>query len=264
MIVKESGDSLMLIGQSDHADLAAQVAAHWGNSTFSVPLPNSDMLCATSLHDEGWRLLESNPEVNQETNRPYNYYEMPRSLKVHEATISSVNASTLYVRLMVSMHRTGLVQDRYGTGHGWKIKRKTGLDPKTKSFVQRHEAWQSKAKQAMKKNKTYREFANPRYIWMNFKLLQTWDKISLYVCGEPRQAGEVYPTPSGIDKKDLKLVLQRRDGNKISFDPWPFGTRPVKITLRAISIPNKQYTSQEGLCNEVYRGERVSLSYELV
>jgi hypothetical protein len=40
MIVRERADgSVLLIGQTDHAKLSGQCAAHWGNNIFARPQP---------------------------------------------------------------------------------------------------------------------------------------------------------------------------------------------------------------------------------
>src|SRR4029078_7780912 len=55
MIVREgAGGSLIIIGQTDHAKLSGQCAAHWGNKDFARPKPYEAVVRAAMFHDSGW------------------------------------------------------------------------------------------------------------------------------------------------------------------------------------------------------------------
>src|SRR5687768_8556541 len=76
MICRETNDGWLLISQVDHARLAGDLAAAWGNET--VPgLPLAEWLVpAIRDHDEGWRNWEAAPTVTDE-GRPRPFTEMP-------------------------------------------------------------------------------------------------------------------------------------------------------------------------------------------
>ena len=60
MIVRElAPDQVVLIPQEDHADLAAQFAAHWGNARFGRIDSYPRMLFATTYHDSQFRDIEA-------------------------------------------------------------------------------------------------------------------------------------------------------------------------------------------------------------
>lgn len=62
----DDGDAWLLISQVDHAMLAADLAAVWGNAEVAK-LPLADWLVpAIRDHDEGWRIWEEAPSVTQE------------------------------------------------------------------------------------------------------------------------------------------------------------------------------------------------------
>lgn len=76
MIRRETADGWLLISQVDHARLAGDLAAAWGNDR--VPgLPLAEWLVpAVRDHDEGWRTWEAAPTVTGD-GRPRQFTEMP-------------------------------------------------------------------------------------------------------------------------------------------------------------------------------------------
>ena len=76
MVVRELKDGRSYVSlQEDHAELAAQFAAHWGNQHFSRLRPYQTMVFATTYHDSGYREFEGNPPMNVEKGRPYAHRE---------------------------------------------------------------------------------------------------------------------------------------------------------------------------------------------
>jgi len=76
MVIRELKDGRCYVSlQEDHAELAAQFAAHWGNERFSRLRPYETMVFATTYHDSGYREWEGNPPMNVEKGRPYAHRE---------------------------------------------------------------------------------------------------------------------------------------------------------------------------------------------
>ena len=64
MIVREEADgSLTMTGQTDHAKLSGQLAAHWGNDRFERPRPFASVVRAAAYHDSGWYGDETNQTI---------------------------------------------------------------------------------------------------------------------------------------------------------------------------------------------------------
>ena len=77
MIRRDDGGDWLLISQVDHAHLAAEVAAAWGNSDVaSLPVPEM-LVPAIRDHDNGWLAWEDAPETDPQTGRPRGFTEMP-------------------------------------------------------------------------------------------------------------------------------------------------------------------------------------------
>jgi len=54
MVIRELKNGCCFVStQEDHAELSAQLAAHWGNEKFSRLRPYDTMVFATTYHDSG-------------------------------------------------------------------------------------------------------------------------------------------------------------------------------------------------------------------
>src|SRR5512134_1557969 len=119
MVIRDLKDGGSLVStQEDHAELAAQFAAHWGNDQFAKLRPYETVVFAATYHDSGYREWEGRPPMNVEKGRPYAFRERIPSfeaveLQAYKMNIDWVAARDPYAGLLVSMHRTGLWQNRY-------------------------------------------------------------------------------------------------------------------------------------------------------
>src|SRR3954447_15909441 len=60
MIVRKEPDgSLILIAQTNHAELSGFFAANWGNEMFARPRPHQSVVRAAIYHDAGWYKYEA-------------------------------------------------------------------------------------------------------------------------------------------------------------------------------------------------------------
>jgi Protein of unknown function (DUF3891) len=121
MVIRELKNGSSIIStQEDHAELSAQFAAHWGNKKFARLRPYETMVFATTYHDSGYREWEGNPPMNVTKGRPYAHREEipsfePVELRAYARNVEWVSSQDRYAGLLVSMHRTGLWQNRYDT-----------------------------------------------------------------------------------------------------------------------------------------------------
>ena len=77
MIRRDDGDDWLLMSQVDHAHLASEIAAVWGNDVVaSLPVPDL-LVPAIRDHDEGWRDWEQTPAIDPETGKPRDFTAMP-------------------------------------------------------------------------------------------------------------------------------------------------------------------------------------------
>ena len=74
MIVRKEPDgSLILIAQTNHAELSGFFAANWGNEMFARPRPHQSVVLAAIYHDAGWYKYEAQPVYDVATRSTPNF-----------------------------------------------------------------------------------------------------------------------------------------------------------------------------------------------
>src|ERR1700722_2269479 len=109
MICRAAGDELVLVTQTAHARLAADLGAEMGNGQFGSPLPRQPVLDAISSHDSGWPAHDDAPTINP-SGRPAHALEMPLEimLPIWSASTDLALAKNPYAGLLVSLHGLSL------------------------------------------------------------------------------------------------------------------------------------------------------------
>jgi hypothetical protein len=218
MIVRyESAGSITMITQNDHAQLSGLFAAHWGNGLFEKPHPYGSLVRAAMFHDRGWIRYETSPQLNSETGRTPNYRDVPTDraqLEAFEWAGDWLSAIDPYAGLMIAKHRTGLWQGRYGVIRHPPAIQRGKLPPEIEAFIARSEA----------KQKRVAEPLDAAELAVNYKLLQVWDMISLYICStEVLKPGRVEPVPvSYSGDGGVAMALVPLEKQTIALDPYPF------------------------------------------
>jgi Protein of unknown function (DUF3891) len=227
MIVRESPEgSLILIGQTDHAKLSGQCAAHWGNGAFARPRPYEAVVRAAMFHDSGWYDYEASPSVAADTGRPLNFLQVvwgKPQRRAFEWAIDWMTKIDPYSGLLVSKHRTGLQRGRYGKVAHPKIFNTQNLPEDNEDFLARNEETQA----AQLRNYDEAEF------WTNYQLLQAFDFISLFLCNKDVIDDYIEPVPTSYDgaAAPARLTLKTVEGTKILVDPYPFDVDPLGVQL---------------------------------
>ncbi len=270
MIVAESADEYRLIAQNDHGDLAGQFAAHWGNDVFAELEPRQSMVLAAHAHDNGWWHWDIKPSIDDE-GVPVTFRRAPRQFWVHafRKGIENVLEKDLYAGLMVSLHGTGLPLQRYGT-YPAVPKRE---DPETSAFVAEREEAHKGLMGKVKHSKQYAEANTDERIWFNYRMMQVFDRLSLFFCcnfdleeaaaqttysaadqnyGRAFYGTTIKPTPVRFGQEDGELKIEVVDKSTVKVEPYPFDETPLKVGVPGRLIPHKAYETEEEL-GEVYR-----------
>jgi len=218
MIVRyESDGSIVMITQNDHAQLSGLFAAHWGNGRFEKPRPYGSLVRAAMFHDRGWIRYETSPQLNPETGKTPNYREVPNDrmqLEAFEWAGDWLSAIDPYAGLMITKHRSGLWQGRYGViTHPPAIQR-GALPPEIQAFIAKSEAKQKVAAGKL----------DAKEMAINYNLLQVWDMMSLYICStEVLKPDRIEPVPVAYSgAAGVKMTLTPLKANTIVLDPYPF------------------------------------------
>ena len=175
MIVREETDgTLGLISQNDHALVSGMLAAHWGNARFDRPRPYDSVVRAAAFHDRGWIDYEAKPTIDA-AGRPPNYREVPldeRQMRAFMWTGDWLGGIDPYSGLLAAKHRTGLWQNRYEAIKVPSLVNRGAMKPEIADFIARSEARQHDVEAGL----------DAAEVKTNYRLLQIWDMISLYLC----------------------------------------------------------------------------------
>jgi hypothetical protein len=269
----EDGESIMLT-QEMHAELSAQFAARWGNEHVSSLSPEPTMLRAAALHDTHFRETETDLPIDVAAGRPYGHREAPFSqahLDALAANVEWVGARDAYAGLLVSMHHTGLAQNRYGVINSWH----NDYGASVKKREMRAEVAQLVGALEQDQAHTRRKLvaaglASEDEISVNFRLLQTFDLLSLYFCRDGYDGGRlkpahIEPVPLSYRTADnASLAIEPRGANTVRISPWPFAEPRFSISVLGRLMKRTPGASQES-CRAAYlRAPRLCLTWTLV
>ena len=260
MVIRELKDGRYYVSlQEDHAELAAQFAAHWGNNRFSKLRPYETMVFATTYHDSGYREWEGKPPMNVGKGRPYAHREdIPHfedvELKAYARNVEWLTAQDPYAGLLVSMHRTGLWHNRYNifTEPAGRLRERSLPVQNAKKDM---EAKQEELKRTLAAGNS--GFDNE--LAYNYMALQIFDLLSLYFCCDGYAADEQFkeyaiaPVRISYESDDaVRLTIRPNGAGAVMMDPYPFDATPLQFSARArIVAPPREKT--ESACVDAYQ-----------
>lgn len=250
MIVQPHDGQLLLIRQTDHAALAGLFAEHWGNADFARPSPRDALITAAVHHDDGWLLWEAAPRLDPATRRPYQFTAMPIAEHVgfYRAGIERVLALAPYAGLLTVMHLAGLYQMRFGSDRSMPPK---SLSPEEER-VQRHfldelRQQQEALQRELPQQGVPSSWLEERRVWCNYKLLQIYDRLSLYFCTAPPRPATLEPVPLDYEGGETQLTLTPLTERAVAITPYPFDCSPLPCTVPARIAPDRDYADDDEL-----------------
>jgi hypothetical protein len=267
MIRRRTADGILLIRQTDHARLAAELAAAVGNEKFAPPLPRAAVLQAIELHDCGWPLHDDRPTTNSR-GEPTDVFEMPPAEALAIWTASTQKASEIdpYVGLLVSLH--GMALSLHIKPE--KSRERSDIFSLIKFQHAQIELQEEFRRQLGMSNDLplhngladFGSTPEEDLLRSNFSLLQFTDQLSLNLCfDECRFADvELFAQPG---EQPRRLAVERRKDGAFSVEPWPFDRAALNLTVPARKIPYRRYASQEDLRSALSIAETATLSATL-
>ena len=271
MVVRELKDGSCYVSlQEEHAELAAQFAAHWGNARFSKLRPYQTMVFATTYHDSGYREWEGTPPMNVAKGRPYAHREdipsfEPVELGAYAKNIDWLTAQDPCAGLLVSMHRTGLWHNRYNifTEPAGRLRERSLAVQNAKKAL---EARQEETKKAL----AAKDPGFDNELAYNYMALQIFDLLSLYFCcdGYTAHGGfkeyAIAPVRVTYDSDDtVRLTLRPNGSGAVIIDPYPFDVSPWKFSARARLIAPPAEKSEAASIEAYHKAPRQLLTFEV-
>lgn len=252
MIRIETTTGWILVEHPEHARLAGQFAAHWGNAEFPAPQPRADIQLAVDRHDDAWEPRDAAPFLapggrpsafSLELVGKYSAFEeinFADYLAVRERAAEIVAADNPYAALVISMHTVDLLTNRADLGGLSAADRELH-----RAFIENQLLRQRQLAAELARTPRYALAAQPGPLLRAFEFLQACDSLSLSACVR-------YPLPIA-----LRHSHPRRDGTLTAIEclplggdsyrvaPYPFDEDELVLGLRCRSVQAKTFPTLE-------------------
>jgi hypothetical protein len=273
MIVRDlPNGTALVITQEGHADVAAQLAAHWGNQQFSRIEPYRSMMFGTTYHDSGHREMEADLPINTEKGVPFMFRGAPPGLRKREDDVANalwVRSRDPYASLVVAVHHSGLRKRRYDTVRVKKDESVNGASPNETPLgldaaFEDLEGWQQEVAQELGMSDPSTRDA----FWHNYRLLQVFDLLSLHFCcdgyrGDQLQELTLENVPvSNASPELVELHIVPVDHNVVRVTPYPFDESPLRVSVLARCVTPKVAASADIGQEEYYHAPRELVTWE--
>lgn len=271
MVIRELKDGRAYVSlQEDHAELAAQFAAHWGNSRFSQLRPYDTMVFATTYHDSGYREFEGLPPMNVAKGRPYAHREeVPNfeaiELKAYNKNVEWLHGQNPYASLLVSMHRTGLWHNRYNifTAPAGNLRERSAAVKDAKIKLESQQA-------EIKRKLMELEPGFENELAYNYMALQIFDLLSLYFCCDGYanenefKEYKIAPVRVSYDSDEtVTLTIKPNGPGSVIFAPYPFDVKQLTVSARARIVAAPAEKTEAAVAEAYHKAARQLLTFEI-
>lgn len=243
MLRMESETGWWLITHPDHAHLAGDFAAAWGNAQFRKPEPRVRVLKGIACHDDGWAARDAHPSITRQ-GKPsafstelvgkYSAFEeidLAEYLSVRDRAVRIIADEDPYAGLLVSMHTYNLL-----TAHADRLTIAPDGLSLLDGFLHQQRVFQRRLKAAIAADTSLtRMDKTEQTILEHFRLLQACDNLSLLACvAFASPAHLLHPLPlndGGVAEVKVIPIEPRR----FRLEPWPFAGINLQIPCAACS-----------------------------
>lgn len=226
MIVRESGESLLLVTQPDHARLARQIMERWALDGLPESPRRASVLAAIEHHDNGWRELDEAPSVGV-SGRVDDFISIPADMRrgVWPRGVARLAADP-WVAALVAQH-AAFVYSRYRAEAGWRA-----------FFVEM---------ERLRDEFAARAGFGAEALAHDYNFVRIGDLISLAFCN------------AWTDQQDHAGYAIDCRGTSVMVRPDPFGGDAIPLEIDAVRIPNRPYADRDDLLRTWRGGTRVTL-----
>jgi hypothetical protein len=238
VIVREDGDDLVLVRQTDHALLSGWLAAAWGAPPWTAPRPYDSTVVGARLHDLAWTTFDEALPCRPD-GRPYAFHEVARAIstRLYGHGLDAVEAVDPYAGLLASLHYSGFFTSHWGWRHGHSPPSLEGSEGEAVRRFVEHEL----GRQRRLRDRLGVDAGMDRELMCNYLWLQLWDRISLDVCrhGFGGWSGEYPAVPAGAEPgaETVRLRVELEPGGVCRLDPYPLLPCPYRARVPAVRVP---------------------------
>lgn len=255
MLRMESETGWWLITHPDHAHLAGDFAAAWGNAEFRKPEPRPRVLKGIACHDDGWAARDAHPSITRQ-GKPsafstelvgkYSAFEeidLKDYLAVRERAVRIIADEDPYAGLLISMHTYNLL-----TAHADR----STIAPEglqlLDAFLDRQRKYQADLRGAITVDGSLSELEKEEQtITEHFRLLQACDNLSLLSCVAFASASDLlHPLPLN-DRGTIEVKVLPVAPRHFRLSPWPFAQNKLTFHFPARHVAGKTFASSSEL-----------------
>jgi hypothetical protein len=255
MLRMESDSGWWLITHPDHAHLAGDFAAAWGNAQFRKPEPRARVLRGIACHDDGWAARDAHPSITRQ-GKPsafsselvgkYSAFEeidLEEYLAVRDRAVRIIAEQDPYAGLLISMHTYNLL-----TAHADR----STIAPEglvlLDAFLDGQRAYQRELRRAIVADASLSEVeAGEQTTLEHFRLLQACDNLSLLTCvafSSPSHLLHPLPLNGGGTAEVRVMPIATRH---FRLAPWPFEEKELSFAFPARHVAGKLFADSQSL-----------------
>jgi len=218
-----------------HLNLASQFSTRWGNEQFAVPDPWFILNYMARNHDLGWQEFDRSPGIDSETGWPFNVMTIPPedAASIHRQNVARNYAFHAYAGILSALHITGFFDSRHNmcsfvTINDYVDKYPEYVHPLVAECEANVERWKAEVASSPET----RDWVDEERLWTNYRLLQTYDMLSLYFCLGFDERIELTNVPVANGTTTTLTIEPIGDGRH-RIDPYPFRVAPLSVLLDA-------------------------------
>ncbi len=249
-----------LIPQVSHAWLAWQVAEHWGNRMFARPSPRAETLAAILLHDGGWTDFDSAPSLD-DRGRPRTFDRMPVSehLAIWRTSIVRAAQYSRYAGLLVASHFTSMAERKLSD-----LLARNDMDGARvcQSFIAEMERHGISWSEELTHDPRYEPFLEGPGRQVNSRLLDTCDRISVYLCASLPAPFEVWASNAAGDTE--VITFETVDPTTWRVHPWPLQGDRLQIHCEGRRLAASTFADEPSFRETLNRAPTVRLVFTLL
>ena len=249
MLRLQGNDGWWLVTHPDHAHLAGEFAAAWGNDLFAAPEPREHVLRGIYAHDNGWAARDARPVVMR-SGKPaafsvelvgsYSAFEeidLEAYLAVRRSAVQLIAQEDAYAAILISMHTYNLLTDRADRS----TIRAEQLPLLDEFLAEQLELQGTLRERLVEEGKPADGFVE------NFRLLQACDNLSLLSCVDFGGDATLLWPQQLRDSGAQEIAVSRVGERSFKLTPYPFADAEMVFKLLARFVPGLVFESDEAL-----------------
>jgi hypothetical protein len=255
MLRMKSETGWWLVTHPDHAHLAGDFAAAWGNELFRKPEPRARVLKGIACHDDGWAARDAHPTITRQ-GKPsafstelvgkYSAFEeidLADYLAVRDRAVRIVAEQDPYAGLLISMHTYDLL-----TAHADRSTIAPDGITLLDAFLDKQREYQRALKASIAADRSLAPIdATEQTIEEHFRLLQACDNLSLLACVAFSAPADLLHRLPLNDGATAKVAVSPLGPRQFRLSPWPFAETEMSFAFPARHVEGEQFPSSQSL-----------------